>query len=227
MVENKRQPLLDLLRGIAVAWMIIFHFAYDLKIFSWPTLPDSWSWFWWWFPRVIVASFLFVMGASWARAAKKELSLRPFFKRWLKLFGAALLVSVSTYLLFPERWVYFGTLHCIAFCSLALFAFHRRPALGWISLAVIIGLEIAGLRPPWFDLDHPSMDYIPPFPWLGFALLGLLLSESLKRVQLPQLWLQLARPLVFAGRHSLKIYLLHQPLIFGSLWTVHWLLNKN
>lgn len=227
MKAQTRLPVLDILRGLAVVWMVIFHFAYDLKMFQWTTFPDSWSWFWWWFPRIIVGSFLFVMGASWAQAAKKETSLTPFLKRFTKLCISAGLVSVATYLLFPDRWVYFGTLHCIAFCSLALFIFHRRALLGWITLGLIIASEFAGLRPAWIDLGHPSMDYIPPFPWLGFALLGYLTSEHLSRITSAFFHLPVFRLLVLPGRHSLKIYLLHQPIIFGSFWVIHWFLNKN
>lgn len=216
---SARRPLLDIFRGIAVLWMIIFHSAYDLRLFDWPTIPPDWNWFWWTFPRVIVASFLAVMGASWVQARKKEKDLRPFKIRLLKLSAAAVAVSVATYLLFPERWVYFGTLHCIAVSSVCLFAFEKKWS-QYLALIFIILSEILGLRPPWIDLPHPSMDYIPLFPWLGFAILGMLLSEKIAEVSLPKFFTRASRPIIWLGRHSLKIYLLHQPLIFGALWSV-------
>lgn len=217
---SARRPLLDLLRGTAVLWMIIFHFAYDLRLFGWPTIPTDWSLFWWAFPRIIVACFLAVMGAAWVQARKREKDLRPFIKRLLKLSGAALAVSVATYLLFPERWVYFGTLHCIAVSSVCLFVFEKKKWLQFLAIALIIASEIFGMRPPWIDLPHPSMDYIPLFPWLGFAILGMLLSEKIALTSLPESFIKASKPVIWLGRNSLKIYLLHQPFIFGALWSL-------
>lgn len=224
MLKQNRYLILDIGRGIAVLWMMIFHFCYDLRLFGWPSVPLNWDWFWYWFPRLIVASFLFVMGASWVHARRRETDLKAFYLRFAKLSAAAILVSVTTYILFPERWVYFGTLHCIAFCSLALFLFEGRKKLALLTILVLISLEFLDKRPPWFDLEHASMDYIPPFPWLIFALLGFLSAQQWTKIVLPSVIIKVMQPVATLGKHSLKIYLIHQPVIFGCFWLINeWL----
>ena len=65
------------------------------------------------------------------------------------------------------------------------------------------------------------VDYYPLFPWFGVALLGIFAGESLypagmRRFDLPD-WSRVAivRGLRFLGRHSLLIYVTHQPVLIG------------
>jgi uncharacterized membrane protein len=71
-----------------------------------------------------------------------------------------------------------------------------------------------GIHPPTFW----SVDYEPIFPWLGIVLIGMglgeyLYPEGLRSFTLPQIPEMVVRPLAFLGRHSLIIYLIHQPII--------------
>ena len=65
------------------------------------------------------------------------------------------------------------------------------------------------------------VDYYPFFSWFGVALLGIFAGETLypagiRRFHLPD-WSQVAvvRGLRFLGRHSLLIYIIHQPIMIG------------
>ena len=65
-----------------------------------------------------------------------------------------------------------------------------------------------------------SSDYFPLLPHLGFFLLGSVLGRTLykkKESLLPGVSPKniLVRSLSFCGRHSLWIYLLHQPVLYG------------
>ncbi|MCX6569388.1 MAG: heparan-alpha-glucosaminide N-acetyltransferase domain-containing protein, partial [Candidatus Aminicenantes bacterium] len=64
-----------------------------------------------------------------------------------------------------------------------------------------------------------SLDYFPLIPWFGVFLIGVALGKSVyasKRSLLP--WRMPPTFVNFAGRHSLIIYIVHQPVIMGVLY---------
>ncbi|WPU63391.1 heparan-alpha-glucosaminide N-acetyltransferase [Peredibacter starrii] len=216
-----RAVFLDSLRGLAVIWMIIFHTAYDLKMFQYVTWNFS-EGFWYAFPRVIAFTFLFCVGMSLNYGHRPKINWKSLNKRSLKLGGAALAVSIGSYIAFPSQWIFFGTLHCIFVGSIlgALVVNHRK--LAWGLLAAILVLQyLLHYDIRWVSsiLQKPSMDFIPIYPWFWAILLGILVGPYLSRNTV----LQQMKPnkfLNFLGQHSLKIYLIHQPIIFGSIWLV-------
>ncbi len=213
-----RIPFLDILRAVAVIWMIIFHVTYDMRMFGLNQIDFS-EGFWFAFPRLIAGTFLFCVGIALNYTHKEKMNAPAMFKRLKKLGISALLVSIGTYLVFPQQWVYFGTLHCILVGSLlgALFVHHRTAAL--ITMILILLLQYGvGFDIKWVSsiLQKPSMDFIPIYPWFWVILAGILLGPYLSRITVLQ---KLKTPafMDFLGRHSLVIYLVHQPLIFGLL----------
>jgi len=73
------------------------------------------------------------------------------------------------------------------------------------------------------SVDPASNDYVPFFPWFGAVLAGIAAARlardhdvfaRLARLR-PGVW---AKPLDFAGRHSLAVYLIHQPVLIASVW---------
>lgn len=220
-----RLVLPDQIRALAVLLMIFFHLSFDLRLLGFIPHLSDWTWLWWWLPRLIVTLFLLTMGLSLYLAHGQQFKPQKYFKRVLQLTVAALLVSLSTYLTFKETWVYFGTLHCIAVCSLLAYPFINRPKLALMVGLLILGIDLSGLYSfPFWRLPHQSMDYIPPLPWLGSTLLGLFFAPFIK----PHHYLikgRLSTTLEFLGRHSLVIYLVHQPILLGILMAFKWLLN--
>lgn len=216
-----RAVYLDSLRGMAVIWMIIFHTAYDLKMFNYV----SWNFsegFWYAFPRVIAFTFLFCVGISLNYGHCPKPNWSAIKKRSLKLGGAALAVSIGTYFLFPSQWIFFGTLHCIFVGSIlgVLVVNHRK--LAWTLLISILILQyLLHYDIRWVSsiLQKPSMDFIPIYPWFWATLLGIVTGPYLSRISLLQ-QMKPNRFLNFLGQHSLKIYLIHQPVIFGTIWVV-------
>jgi len=216
-----RAGYLDSLRGMAVIWMIIFHFCYDMKMLGMLDWDFSQG-FWYVFPRVIAFTFLFCVGASLNFAHTPAINWKSLGKRSFKLALSALAVSVATYFIFPTQWVFFGTLQCILVGSIlgALLVNHRKLAL--LLMLIILFLQYgAGYDIKWVSsiVQRPSMDFIPIYPWFWAVLLGILNGPYLsKNRHLGPL--KAPAFLKFLGTHSLKIYLIHQPLIYGTLWVI-------
>lgn len=214
-----RSAYLDNLRGTAVVWMIIFHTAYDLKTFGLLELDFSQG-FWFGFPRVIAFTFLFCVGASLNHAHGERVNWDSLKQRTVKLGLSAGLVSAGTYLLFPTQWIFFGTLHCILVGSIlgALLVNNRRTA--GVVLGILLVFQYAlGFDIKWVSsvLQRPSMDFIPIYPWFWVIVAGLLADPYLSRIG-PIKKMQSRPFLNFLGQHSLPIYLVHQPVIFGLIW---------
>jgi uncharacterized membrane protein len=209
-----RAAYLDNLRGVAVIWMVIFHFCYDLRNLGFVDWSFS-TGFWFAFPRVIAFTFLFCVGISLNYVHIPRINWRALKERALKLGLAALAISVSTYFLFPTQWIYFGTLHCIFAGSIlgTLVVNYRRVA---FVILILILIAQYGLD---YDINwvatitkRDSMDFIPIYPWFWAVLLGILTGPYLERIKMPKVPF-----LALLSRHSLKIYLIHQPLLYGII----------
>ena len=217
---SDRSILLDVIRGFTIVLMIIFHFSFDLDYFGFIDIDFTNDPFWYFFPRLIVFLFLFAVGMALSLAHKNGIKWKSFGKRLLLISFWAVIISFATYHFFPENWIYFGTLHAIAVISVFSLPFLKRP---WEALIVGLCLFIPSIAYdvtlPWISLSHTSWDYISPFPWLGASLLGIF--AAYKRLYLIDLPLNtLVRSLKYMGKHSLLIYLIHQPILFGILMLI-------
>jgi uncharacterized membrane protein len=238
-----RLAFLDITRGFAIVMMVAYHFCFDLVMFhraDWNILGDA-NWIAW--RTAILSSFLLVAGVSLTLRLHQQPEWRPFLLRWAQIAGAALLVSLGSAIMFPQTFIYFGVLHHMAVamlvCRLALACSRWNIVLG---LAIVIAAECfssAAFDTRWLNwigfMTHKpaTQDYVPLFPWLGVMLTGCGLGTAmiehrwLERDQAAQGadpkrnvgWvLRGTRLLEFAGRSSLLIYLVHQPILIGMLW---------
>lgn len=233
-----RIPALDLARTAAIVGMVAFHFSFDLELFGYLPRGTTSSGFYWYHARIVAGSFLFLSGVSLWLAHGAGIRWPAFWRRWGLLVAAAVLVSVVSHFSTPQAPIHFGILHCIALTSLVALAFMRVPAvvtLGAAVLAFILPGLVAseafnGLPLIWTGLatTRPLMaDYLPLFPWLAPALAGVALARLAAQAGL---WARLQgvpgrmmRVLAWPGRHSLAIYLIHQPLLIGGFVAFHWL----
>jgi uncharacterized membrane protein len=233
MNNQARYDFVDVLRGSAIAMMFVYHFSYDLNMLGFARLDFYHNPFWLNFRTVIVSTFLGVVGASLYLAHRHRLRVRPYTRRILILMLSAALVSVVTYVMFKERWVFFGILHFIAVASLLALPFIR---LYWINLIVGIAVILIGsfYSHPAFNQDAlqwiglmthkpATEDYVPLLPWFGVVLCGIFAGKLVYQAQYFPLLVRwqgrskAARVLRLGGRHSLVIYLVHQPVFIGVL----------
>jgi uncharacterized membrane protein len=217
---KKRQLWLDYLRGMAVIWMIIFHFTYDLTLFRLISV-DMDHGFWFFFPRLIAGTFLFCVGAALEYAHSSREPFSALYPRLKKLGICALLVSLSTFLIFRSQWIYFGTLHCIWFSTVVGFFFIGKRNLQFLVMSLILFFQWGlNFDIKWLSklINRPSLDFIPVYPWFSLVLLGMLIAPKIK-------WKEFdfgmpSRILRWLSQHSLEIYLIHQPLLYGILFLV-------
>ena len=219
----KRYIMLDALRGFAVFLMIFFHLAYDLNLFRFIRIDIFKDPFWFGLPRLIVSIFLMCVGISLAIVHKAGIQWNLVKKRILIIGGWAVVITAVTYFLFPKSYVYFGILHCIAVSSLMGVFFVNRPKLSlFIGIALIVSnitvkpalLPISG----WLEIN--PMDYAPLYPWFGLVLIGIFL-EYIRFHKIPLKENVFLNAFAFMGRHALMIYMLHRPILYGSVLALY------
>ncbi|MEW9919521.1 heparan-alpha-glucosaminide N-acetyltransferase [Marimonas sp. MJW-29] len=227
---------LDASRTLALIAMIGFHFFRDLEFFGvivpGTTSQGSWAIA----ARMIAGSFIFLSGISLVIAHDAGFRPRPWAKRFAMISGAAALVSLATYLAIPDRFVYFGILHCLAASSLIGAGLLFAPT--WLLLA--LAFLIFGMDGPigpvpsgsfwlaWTGLSssvRPSLDFLPLIPWLGVFLAGMACARLIpvSRWDLPFRTTAPARWFSWPGRHSLAVYLVHQPVLISFIALAVWL----
>jgi len=239
------------MRGLAVAWMTVFHFAFDRAYFGGSRQDFLQDPVWTLQRTAIVSLFLLCAGAGQAIAVAQGQAWGRFWRRWAQVAGCALLVTAGSWLMFPHSFIYFGVLH-----GLAVMLVVARLTAGWgrwlwLAGGVAIALKFAaawahaqGLAPHW--LDAPAFhwlglvgrkpvteDYVPLVPWLGVVWWGMAAGQWVLRHR-PQ-WLSGpasvrgagrmawgAAGVNWLGRHSLPWYMLHQPVLIGLLVAASW-----
>jgi uncharacterized membrane protein len=229
-----RVDAVDCARGLALIGMAAFHLSWDLADFRLvsPLLPFT--------PpmrllsHTVASVFLALVGVSLALAHRKGFNQPAFWRRLGIVAGAAALVTIGSVVFAPGEGIFFGILHCIAVASLIAAPFVAAPA--WASLAVGLAAIAAPFMvhstlfdPPWLiwlglgEALPNTLDWRPLLPWAGVVFLGLGLARApgaMAWLTSPERWRADSAPsraACFAGRHSLPIYLIHQPILIGLL----------
>ena len=220
---------LDALRGICILGMLVFHLLYDMTelfaLISWQ-LPD-------WLTLVgNIGARVFILLSGLC----VTLGSRPV-RRGLVVFGCGMACTLVTWLMWRLGFggstmvIRFGMLHCLGICML-LWPLTRRLPL-WLLVLSGAALILAG---GWIDASNvrvdshwlfplglryfgfSSGDFYPLLPGFGWFLLGAVAGKTLyhnKQSLLPKL--PGVSFLCVCGRHSLPIYLLHQPIFAAAL----------
>jgi uncharacterized membrane protein len=212
---------IDAMRGLAIVLMIAFHLVYNLsEFYRFPI--DYRSGFWLIIARAAVLLFMTTAGIS---STFSRSNLRR--GRSVLLYGLA--VTLATWMFNPQAYIRFGILHFMGI-GMMLYHFLRKIPVNMLIMLgaalLILGPIVTGSlveSPYLFPLGlvpagFVSTDYYPLVPWYGFFLWGAAIGKqyypegkSLLSVTPNH------RLLPFLGRHSLYIYLVHQPLLLVTL----------
>ena len=219
---------IDFLRGMLIPGMIMIHLIYDVVdlygFIHWP-YPQWYSLF----KNNYGALFVILSGLS------VTLGSRSVRRGVQVLLGGmcCTVVTVGMYLFGMAGKgiiIYFGVLHCLGVCMMLWPLFRKCPgwvlvlvgavlvATGWV-LRTHIYINMPLLLPLGFRFyGFASLDYFPLMPNFGYFLLGAALGRKLYS-QKRSLWPDgpaenpVVRFFSLCGRHSLAIYLVHQPVL--------------
>jgi uncharacterized membrane protein len=224
---------LDALRAVAILWMAVFHFCFDLNYFKFIQQNFYGDPFWTVQRSVIVSLFLFCAGLGQAVAWEQGQGWPRFWRRWAQVAGCALLVTAGSYLMFPRSYISFGVLHGIALMLIITRLTARFGTWLWPLGLVAIALPHV-VRDSFFDTRFTNWvglvtrkpvteDYAPLLPWIGVMWWGLAAGQWVLKNR--REWLTGAlpaamSPLATLGRWSLSFYMLHQPVLIGLLMAV-------
>ncbi len=243
LAKNKTAPgryaLLDELRGLDLVSMMLYHACWDLVFLfgvqmNWYAATPGHLWqqsICWVF--ILLSGFCVPLGHHTLR-------------RGATVFGAGVLVTAVTLLFMPEDRVVFGVLTFLGSAMLLTGVLEPLlkkipPAAGLAVSAVLFALTyhlderwlgFGGLRlalpDAWYanyftafigflPFDFYSADYFGLLPWLFLFWAGYYLHKAVGRRRMEPLRRPVCPALGWMGRHSLLLYLLHQPVIYGVL----------
>ncbi len=228
--QRGRVTAVDALRGVAIIAMIGYHFCFDLRFFGVTTSDFYRDPFWLHARTLILSSFLLLAGVSLALAQQSAGGRARFWPHVFRIAACALAVSVASYLLFPRSYIWFGVLHAIAVSLVLLRPLAARPRLALAAGVTVIAAGI-GVASTHFDnralgwlgfaaTKPATEDYVPLFPWSGVMLVGIAVGHALVRNRFAVLtpFARMPRAVAWLGRHSLLVYMTHQPLLLGLVY---------
>jgi len=233
---------LDILRGIAIALMIFLHLLWDLDYFGIVPLNHQI----YQFQEVVPLVFFLIVGICLVVGKNKNYSKTPqeqkkydrhLALRGLKIFGFGMVITLVTIIFMPDRPIIFGVLHFIGLSIILSIPFIRLKNYNILFASLLI---LAGIIVGKYPVENPTVlhlviglhqaniwrytiDYFPLVPWFGVILVGIVLGNILykdnkRRFYMPDLSKYKSfTTLSWVGKHSLAIYLLHQPIISGML----------
>jgi len=242
MNENKKRiEIIDALRGFAVVLMVIHHFLYNLVYFL--DAPE------WLFTNPVfdVLHYLFAGLFIMLSGVSSRFS-RGNVRRGLIVIALALAISIVTYLM--EMPIWFGVLHLLGFSMIffgltkKLWDFLPRKVLPilFISLIIVGAFATAYAEPSaenavvsvclslfgWPQQGFVSYDYFPVLPWIFVFLLGTWAGLYIIERKLPKWFYEAEFPIFPAiGRKALIIYILHQPILYGAVMGIQYLLPRS
>lgn len=224
---------LDAIRGFCILCVIVIHFIFDLRYFAGLNIQ---------LPAIYLfiqnngaVLFILISGICVTLGSRS-------FRRGSIVFACGMLISCVTYAMIAlnmagsDAAIHFGILHLLGVSMMLYPLFKKLPTavtaiLGGVIIVTGYLLLQRHFDVKWlfiFGIRHPGYaagDYFPLLPYLGWFLEGVVLGRTLykeKRSLMPKVNANALplRFLRFCGRHSLLIYLAHQPVCYGLLMLI-------
>lgn len=215
--KNQRIWELDFFRGIAIILMVTFHVCFDLgDIYNYPVNYSAGVIYY--IGKASVILFMLIAGISCTFS-------RSNVKRGLKIFLIAMIITLVTHLYSPSLGIKFGVLHFFGISMLLYPLFDKLNKYWLITVGILIiaaGSFMSGVTVQseflfpigLISSNFSSSDYYPLFPWLGVFLFGIALGKILYKERKSIFHFSIkGNPISFLGKHSLLVYVIHQPII--------------
>ena len=241
--SSKRFIEIDMLRGLAIILMIFGHIIWDLDYFG--LIPIN-NLIYSFLQKTVPPLFFLLVGIGLIVSKKKIDNIsfkgekeyyKRIFVRGLKVFILGMVLTIFSFIFIAGKPVFFGVLHCIGLSIII-----SVPFLKYKKFTLLFGIFLifSGLFASQFNFENPTMfhlviglhqadvwrytvDYFPLLPWFGVTLLGIAIGDFLyigdkRRFRIPDISrYRPAKLFQWAGQHSLGLYLIHQPIIAGTL----------
>ncbi len=237
--QKKRYTVIDLLRGLTIISMITYHAVWDLvymfqKDWDWYTSIGGYLW-----QQSICWTFILLSGFCFSLGKKK------LKRGLVVFGAGALVTAISLLFVPENRVIFgvltmLGSCMLLATlfeklllrikpaiglsCSILLFILTRNVEIGelgfeGLSLLHLPGKLYANLFTTYLGFPSPSFystDYFGLFPWIFLFLTGFFLYKIAEQKELLQKLPSWKLPVInFIGKHSLIVYLLHQPILYA------------
>lgn len=241
-MASKRYTVPDILRGFALLEMIAYHGLWDMVFVFGINIPWFGSKGCYIWQQSICWVFILLSGfcVNFSRRKLKRAVTVLLCSAVISIvtiaampyaavkFGVLSLIGSCMLFMIPLDRL-FSKIHPIAgaVISLLLFAVTKNVPFGSLGFE---DMNIASL-PEWLysnlvtayigfpPADFSSSDYFPLIPWLFLFSAGYFTHHIFSRYELLHILSAVkAKPLEWLGRHSLIIYMLHQPLVYGVIW---------
>lgn len=241
---RQRFYLLDGIRGICVAGMVVYHTLFDIVMLSGAEIPDA-ALFVFNLIRDIGASvFILISGMCFSLGEHR-------LRRFLILLFAGAAITGATYLFAREATVICGILSfmCLSGGAAALLerALKKIPAVPGLIISFLLFIimfrvnygylgtysKMLFIMPSFLYRNYftavlgfpfngfTSGDYYGFVPWIFVYLTGYFLWRIISHRENLQRLLRLKIPFFgFLGKYSLIIYLAHQPVIYALCWLI-------
>ena len=240
---------LDFLRGIALIMMLFMHMSWDVRfefgVDAFEYLHKGW--FWSFVHPVIVVLFVSVSGICCTFSRNNTKRGLKLLAATVGMYLATYIIYKATGIECLILFNVLAVLTCGIFLYALIQLIEKKTnanpnvinvIMGLVGLyIVIVGCDIHYMDnavdsliflPVGFDIPSapPMADYMPLFPWLGVFLIGCVIGRLCykdKKTLFPgksKAMSAVARPVEFIGRHSLIIYLTHQPVIYALLYVI-------
>ena len=246
-MSGRRYGILDSIRGIVLVSMILYHGAWDMVyIFQirWDWYRSGWAHLW---QQSICWSFILLSGFCWslgrrqlrrgaivfAAGALVSLVTWLFMPDNIVIFGVLTFLGSAMMLMVPLHKCLekIGPMPGIIL-SFGMFVLTRDINSGFLGFG---SWRLVDLPREWYAnllttflgfrkmVGFYSTDYFSLFPWFFLFLTGFFLYKLAMSIgKRWDFWRYLEggwfAPIQWLGRHSLVIYLLHQPVIYGILY---------
>lgn len=246
-----RYSILDCIRGFTVISMVFYHIIWDaVYLFgadmSWYRSAGGYIW-----QQITCCTFILLSGFCWSLGKKKlkrgltvfgagiiiTLITLIFMPEQKILFGVLTLLGSCMLILIPLEKLLLKTNSTVGFSiSLLLFLLLKNIDAGYLGIGSLklfyLPKEIyKNIFTAYLGFPAPSFfsaDYFPIIPWLFLFITGYFLFRIIKeKGMLFYLSKNRIPPLAFIGRHSLVIYILHQPLIYFCFNLIFTIINMN
>jgi len=219
---KKRISSIDFMRGLLIIGMVIYHTLYNIsEIFN---VDINFNQPIFYYIQVLGVSLFILLCGIASNFSHNNL------KRGIKLLILALIITLVTYLFNPNFYIKFGILHFLGVATI-FYHFYRNFYYQNLFLllfsAIVITILIQDIQVTnsfmfplgLYNREFLSSDYVPIFGFIIPFIMGNIIGKYLKTKEIKKS--KLANNVItFIGRHSLLIYLFHQPIILLILYLI-------